>query len=191
VRTYDPEVGTAEVPARVAPGPMAGPPLTDLVVELRRTADAMMQLYRQAQFTARERVHRVKASAQLDANGDAAIELFQVPQGSTGYLMILAIEQGTATPGTPITSATLWHAIFGHTDGGQKSAAQAAAGTLLDCSPITPAADAQIPYVYTYGDRYGSPTLVGPGTFYLVIDASTASEAVHVNGSVLVCQPEP
>lgn len=196
---YDPELAELPQPLQVrgdrTPGgaPIAGPALTDLVVQLARTNDALGQLYRQAQAEARERRHGFVKSTQSDAGGEAVLELFTVPQGATGYLMYLALEGDGATPGTPVTSATMWHAVYGSSDPGLKTFAQLTAqlGGLLDCQPLTPAADAQVPYVYTYGDRYGAPTLVGPGTFYLVVNDFTASRQMVARGAVLVEQPEP
>lgn len=186
-----------DVPGRVtqppAPGAeSAGPPLTDLVQELKRAAEGLESLYRQARFEARERVQTVRAQDDTDGNGDALLELLSVPQGATGYLMSLVLELSGVTPAAPMTSATLWHAIYAASGPGISVSAQVVAqGALLDCSPLTPAADAQLPYVYTYGDRYGAPTLVGPQTFYAVVDAATAARVVSARASILIVQPEP
>jgi len=185
-----------DVPAsvRVPPAPgeeSAGPALTDLVRETRRAATALEALYRQARYEAGERLYPVMVPFATDGNGDAAIKVFEVPQGATGYLMQLALDQAGVTPAAPNTSASLWHAIYAGPQGTLTQAQVRAVGALLDCSPLTPAADAQIPYVYTYGDRYGAPALVGPGVFWFVVDAATASVQHAIRANLLVVQPEP
>ena len=185
------------VPAGVgrpgAPGSeSAGPPLTDLVWEMRRAVEALEGLYRGARLEAQVRYQAFGVQLQLDANGDGAAKLFEVPGGATGYLMHCALDEAGVTPAAPDTSATLWHAIYASAAGGTPTAAQlAVVGNLLDCTPMSPTVDAQIPFVYLYGAKEAALVLVGPGSFYLVVDAATASRQCFARGGVLVEQPEP
>ena len=171
---------------------VAGPALTDLVAEFRRANDGMAQLLQRAKMEAIERCYHGRTQFGTDSNGDGCASLFAVPQGATGYLMMLAIDQDGVTPAAPNTAPTLWHAIY---DGSQPDITDPTkiikVGSLLDCSPLSPAADAQLPYVYTYGDRYGAPTLVGPGVFYFVVDGATASKQHALRYNVVIAQPEP
>ena len=176
-----------------APGEeAAGPALTNLVRELRESVIGLESLYRQALRTARERYYTGVALDQTDSNGDAVIHLFSVPQGATGHLLLAAVDEAGVTPAAPDTSANLWHAIYAASGPGMERAADVAVvGSLMDCLPTSTTVDAVIPFAYLYGDRYSAPTLVGPQSFYLVIDAATAARQVAVRYGVLVVQPEP
>lgn len=189
-------VPEVELPAAVrrAPAPgeeAAGPPLTHLVVDLRRAVDALEALYRRARQEAQVRYVTGRAGGQTDANGDAAIFLFEVPQGATGYLVHCALDEDGVTPANPDTSLNLWHAIYAGSGKDQTRAQVVAVGSLLDCTPQSPGIDTQIPFVYLYGEHYAAPTLVGPQSFYLVIDAATASKQIGVRFGLLIEQPEP
>lgn len=190
----DPREAEHEVPGRVrrppAPGEIsAGPALTELVVETRRAAVAIEQLTRAARAEAHVREYQLRGSFNTDANGDGGARLFEVPQGATGYLVWLALDQVGVSPAGPDTSADLWHALY--SGAGASAAAVIAVGNLLDCQPLTPAADAQIPYVYSYGSRESAPTLIGPEAFWIVVDGATASRTHGYRGKVIVLQPEP
>lgn len=177
-----------EVPGRVLPGPGAGPPLTELVVELRRAIDAQNQLALRAARDLQERRVQVAAQANPDGSNDVVMQIYEVPQGALAYLIGLAVEQDGATPATPTTSATLWHAIYGCPSGGSKTIAQVIAqGQLLACQPDSPAADTQLPYVYNFGDS--APSVFGPGALYLVADSVTAARVVSCRGTIKVCEP--
>lgn len=167
---------------------VGGPALTDLVVEIRRAVEGLHHLYGQARSQLRERIQTERVGFNTDASGNAIVSLFQVPDGATGYLMLCSLEERGKTPASPDTSAELWHGIYGLASAGQ-GITTVPFGGMLDCSPLTPAADAQIPYVYTYGDRHGAPTLTGPGTFYFVVQGATASVQGSVRAQVLVCHP--
>ncbi len=172
-----------------APGSeVAGPALTELVYELRQYTRGMMELLSRAKTEARIRYITGRAVGQSDANGDAVIMLEQVPQGATGHLVWCAIDLAGVTPAAPMTAATLWHAIYAASSASRNPVA---VGALLDCSPNDPAVDAQLPHVYSYGDPYTSPTLVGPEAFYVVVDATTAARQIGVRYGLLIEQPEP
>ncbi len=168
-----------------------GPPLTDLVIEMRRAAQAMEALYRQAKLEALERLQTGVTQGVTDGNGDAVLRIFEVPQACTGYLMLCAVDEAGVTPATPDTSATLWHAIYAGGAGSPTAAQVTAVGNQLDQIPNSPTVDGQIPFTYIYADRYSAPALVGPGVFYLVIDAATATRQVAARYQVLVVQVEP
>jgi len=172
---------------------VAGPAMVELVTIMARTASIMHSLEQRAKAEARQRLYAGRAAGQTDANGDVAIPLFEVPQGATGYLMRCAIDFAGVTPAGPLTNANLWHAIYegGPPGSGMTAAQVVAVGNLLDAQPQSPTVDAVLPYVYAYGDRYAAPVLVGPGTFWAIVDAATAARQVGVRYSVLVEQPEP
>lgn len=176
-----------------APGSeSAGPPVGELIQLLHRNALGLESLYRQAQSEARERCIHGSASFNSDGNGDGTVGLFAVPGGATGYLMHLAIDQEGSTPAAPNSNATLWHAIYAGTGAGITDPTKVVAqGALLDCSPSSPLTDAQIPYVYLYGDRYGAPSLVGPGAFYFVVDGALANRRHSLRFNIVISQPEP
>jgi hypothetical protein len=186
-----------EVPGRVltppAPGAeSAGPALVDLVQDLGHTVRVMQSLFMDARRDLRYRYQTVRAQFQCDANGDGAVELFEVPQGAVAALVILAIDSGGAaiTPANPDTGANLWHAIYA-AGGGSGTAAQVAAkGNLLDCRPNAPTPDAQIPFAYVYGSEQAAPRLQGPEAFYLVVDAAAANSQILARGVVCIEQPE-
>lgn len=192
---HDPRDAEQGVAGRVerppAPGTeSAGPALTELVVEFRRTTQALEQLTRQARLDAQLRLATGVVTGNTDANGDAALRLFEVPAGATGSLMLLALDEGGVTPAAPDTAGTLWHAIYAGPQGASSAAQIISIGNMLDCQPLTPAADAQIPYSYTYADRWGAPTLRGPQTFWLVVDGATAARQLAARFAVLLSQPD-
>jgi hypothetical protein len=173
-------------------GESAGPPLTDLVIEVRRALRAELSLLAQARGEAQAREHLGVASGQLDASGNALLKLFEVPAGATGYLMAAALDEpAVATAANPDTNANLWHGIFAGGPAARAPADVIGPGSLLDCRPLAPTPDAQIPFVYTYGSERAAPTLVGPGTFYAVIQAATAGRLIVCRWHVYVAQPEP
>lgn len=155
-----------------------GPSPVDFVAMTRDAIRAELALLAQARLEARERTFELTKQGQLDSNGDGLVELFQVPGGSTGYLTRCTVQDGT-TPAAPTTSANLWLAILGLSAAGSTTPPVASAypvGSLLHCSPNTPAVDAQIPCVLVDSENLeGAPTLVGPATFYLQVDAGLAS----------------
>jgi hypothetical protein len=169
---------------------IAGPALTPLVYELRRVVNGLDILYARARQEAQLRPQIGVAQANTDANGDALLKLFEVPQGATAYLMLCAIDQAGVDPGSPQTSATMWHAIYG-AGAGVSAAGVVAVGNLMDARPNAPTIDAQIPFAYVYASHYGAPTLIGPATFYVVIDGAGATRQVAARFVALVEQPEP
>lgn len=191
--TYDPRDFEEHVDGRVttppAPGgDSAGPPLTDLVYELSRTRQALEQLVGRARSDSIVLLNAGVVGGQTDGSGDLALKLAEVPQGATGHLMLAAIDEAGVTPAAPDTAGTLWHAIYAGPPGSATAAQVIAVGNLMDCQPLTPAADAQIPHAYTYGERWGAPTLRGPQSFWLVIDGATASRQIAVRYAVLIEQ---
>jgi hypothetical protein len=182
--------GGGPYPGRESRGPV---PL-DFVVATRDALRAELSLYRQAQAESRERMFELTKQGQADANGDLLLELFQVPGGSTGHLTRCVVQDGT-TPAAPTTSANLWLAILALSSAGITTPPVANAypvGSLLHCSPTSPAADAQIPCNLVDAENPESaPTLVGPATFYLQVDAGLASSRIAVRFCVLTRTPEP
>lgn len=194
--SYDPRDAEFSLQGRVQTPPppgaaSAGPALSEMVAELSRTRQALEQLTREARREAQERLHAGTVGGGTDANGDLALKIFEVPQGATGYLTLLAVDEAGVTAAVPDTSALLWHAIYAGSPGSPTAAQVARVGNMLDCLPQAPGTDAQIPFVYVYADRYASPALVGPGVFWLVVDAAAANVQVAVRFNVLVVQPEP
>lgn len=175
-----------------APGALsAGPALTEMVEQLSRTRQALEQLTREARAEARTRYVSGVATIDLDANGDGAVLLLEVPQGATGHLCWATFDIAGATPAAPVTNADLWMGIFAG-QGGTLTGAQAArVGSLLACEPNDVAAAAQLPFRFSYGDRWTAPTLVGPLGFVAVVDGATAELQVAVRYGVLLEQPEP
>jgi hypothetical protein len=151
------------------------------------------QLYHQARYEAMYRIQRGVAQGATDSStGDALLQLFQVPQGCTGYLMLCALDEAGVTPAVPDTSATLWHAIYGTGGPASTQAGVVAVGQLFDFQLNAPTrGDAMLPDVYKYAAKEGAPSLVGPGVFWAVIDAATVSRQVAARYAVLVEQPEP
>lgn len=169
----------------------AGPALEEMVVELGRSRQALEALARAAALEARERYVTGRAGGQTDGSGQLALKLFEVPQGATGHLLLCAVDFAGVTLASPLTNANLWHAIYAGQPGSQTFTQLVQVGNMLDGQPLSPAVDAQLPYIYAYGDRWGSPTLVGPGSFFLAIDGATAARQVGVRYGVLLEQPEP
>lgn len=191
---YDAVRGLVRTPP--APGAeSAGPPLSELVIATRQAVQAELALYRQAQLEARRRTYELVAQGQSDANGDVFLALFSVPGGATGHLTRCCVDMAGVTPAAPVTSANLWLAIVAGSGPGATAPPVANAvqvGSMLHCSPSSPAADAQIPCVLVNAENLESaPTLVGPATFYLQIDATTAARQVAARYVVVVEQPEP
>lgn len=191
------ETGAVDVPGRVvrppAPGAESvGPPLVELVQELRHTAQVMQSLFRHARQDVRYRLQYLRGQFALDGNGDGAAELFEVPQGAVASLGWLALDEGGAavTPANPTTSANLWHAIFAVGSGTPTAAQAASKGAFLDGRPNAPTPDAQIPFAYVYGSEKAAPRLAGPQAFWLVVDAATANAVITFNGIVCVEQPD-
>lgn len=191
------ETGMQDVAGRVRipkpPGAESvGPPITDLVLateQLRRIADA---LYAQARGEAQERFYIIDKSGQTDSNGDSAIELFQVPQGATGYLCFAVVDEAAETPASPDSQAAMWLGIGWGAPGGSQLSQVYRQGGLLDFHPFgdtnyTP----QIPTRFMYGDRHCAPALVGPLAFYGLVDGATAARALRWHANILVVQPEP
>lgn len=189
-RTYDLPVA-GEVPRPPAPGAeSAGPALAEMVVELGRTRQALEQLTREARREAALRFISGVATIDLDANGDGAVLLVEVPQGATGHLCWATFDIAGATPSNPMTSATLYHGIYAGAGGTLTAAQVTRVGSLLDCRPNEVAADAMLPYSYQYGGQYAGPVLRGPSGFVAVVDAATADLQVAVRYGVLIEQPE-
>lgn len=174
-------------------GEVAGPALTDLVITMRRAAEGMEQLFRQARMEAMFRFQRGVAQGQTDANGDALLHLFEVPQGATGYLTMVTLELAGADPANPVTGANPWHAIYAAQ--GTRSSRLAdiiQVGGLVDfLLTDATAGQAKLPDVYKYGDKNSAPSLVGPNSFWAVIRLFTAARQVTARWQVLVEQPEP
>lgn len=195
---HETEIGRQEdIPGRAlrhpAPGAESvGPALVDFVQELRRTTAGLEALYSQARLEAMYRTQRGVAQGQTDSNGDLVLPLFTVPGGCTGYLMYAAIDEAGVTPAAPDTNANLWHAIYAAAAPlATRQADVVAVGQLLDFQlTAATAGDAKIPDVYRYSDKVGAPSIHGPLTFYLVVDAATAARQVAVRYAVLVEQPE-
>lgn len=190
------ETGMVDVPGRVerppAPGAeSAGPALVDLVRELREVTRLGQAYFARARLAAAEQLYAGMVQDATDANGDAALKLFEVPQGSTGYLTLATVDEAGFTPASPDTSANLWHAIYAGPPGDATPAQIALVGNMFDCLPQNPTVDAQIPFNYCYGTKEAAPALVGPGSFWFVIDAATATRQVAVRYNVLVCRTEP
>lgn len=175
-----------------APGrESAGPPLTELVQEIASVARGMHELFAHARREARYRVQYLRSQVQCDSNGDAAVVLFEVPQGASASLTWLSIDEGgaTITPAAPDTTATLWHAIYAGGGGAPTQALRAVKGNLLDCRPNDPTVDAQIPFAYVWGDEKAAPRLVGPEAFIFVVDGATANAQILLRGAVCIEQP--
>lgn len=193
---HDPRDPDFEVTGRVltprAPGEeAAGPALTELVAQLSRTRVALEQLTREARREARQRYVSGIVTIDLDGSGDGAVLLCEVPQGATGHLCWATFDIAGATPGNPVTNADLWLGIFAGSGGTLTRAQVVATGALLDCEPRSPLANAQLPFRFSYGERWTAPTLVGPLGFVAVVDAATADLQVAVRYGVLLEQPEP
>lgn len=186
------ELAPAGVRRPGAPGAeSAGPPLTELVHTLSVTNRALESLAAYARLDQRERMQDFTATAQSDGNGDALLELFQVPSGAQGFLTWCAVDMAGVTPASPVTSATLWLGLYAAASAGITNPAQVVAvGSLLDMSPDSVAADAQIPFTFRYGCHHTCPLLRGPATFYLVVDATTAARQLAARGSVYVEQSQ-
>lgn len=194
-RAHERQGGRREVegiiPQSRDPRIVEGPELAQMVQLLERTAEGLAALYRMARLEAQYRYQSYNVGFESDSNGDGAVLLFEVPQGATGYLMHCAVDEAGVTPATPDTRATLWHAIVA-AGGGTPTAAQVKqARALLDCSPVVPTIDTQIPFVYLYGDPKAAPCLVGPQAFYLVVDAANPAVQISARGGVYIEQPEP
>lgn len=168
-----------------------GPAISDLIMVLGRVADGQAALLNQARFEARERAITGRSQFQTDGSGNGAVELCQVPQGATGYLMFLGVNQDGQTPASPVTNANLYAQISGLPGGVLSFAQVITGGSYLDGTPLSPAADAQLPYTFTYGDRLAAPALVGPLSFYLAVGGATAARVIYARWNVLVVQPEP
>lgn len=198
--TYAPEP-TVDVTAprserMPAPGREAvGPTPVDFVLATREAVRAELELARIARMESRERLYELTKQGQSDSNGDLFLELFSVPGGATGHLMRCAVDMAGVTPAAPVTSANLWLAIVAQSSAGMTAPPTASAvqvGSLLHFSPVSVAADAQIPCLLVDAEHPESaPTLVGPATFYLQVDATTAARQLAARFSVLVRQPEP
>lgn len=191
------ETGEVDVPGRVATPPAPGtesigPPLVDLVAELRHTAQVMQSLFSYARRDVRYRLQHLTGQFQCDGNGDGGVEIFEVPQGAVASLGWLAIDEGAdaVTPANPDTNANLWHAIFAVGSGTPTAAQAAAKGGFLDGRPNAPTPDAQIPFAYVYGSEKAAPRLAGPQAFWLVVDAATADSMITFRGIVCVEQPD-
>jgi hypothetical protein len=166
--------------------------LTPLVYELRRAAEGLEKLHSQARREAQVRYLPLSAALQTDGNGDGAVKLYEVPGGATAWITWLAVDEGGAvTLAAPDTRATLWHGIFAGQPGTPSAAQVVAQGSLLDGQPSSVAADAQIPAVYTYGSERAGPCLIGPGSFYFVVDAANANVRLAIRCGVYVETPEP
>lgn len=194
----DPEDPLLEAEGRVlrppAPGSdSTGPALTELVVSVRQAVAALQALYSQARAEAMYRIQRGVAQGATDGTtGDALLQLFQVPQGCTGYLMLCALDEAGVTPAAPDTSGTLWHAIYGTAGPAANQADVVAVGQLFDFQLNAPTrGDAMLPDTYKYASKEGAPSLVGPGVFWAVIDAANTARQVAARYAVLVEQPEP
>lgn len=194
---HDIEEPQVHTPAIQLPEPYpgteaGGPPLVDLVRMLERVAIGQEALYRQARWEATRRIQRGVTNGATDANGDAILPLFQVPQGATGYLMLCTLDEAGVTPAAPDTNANLYHGIYATNGPVSRAADVIAVGQLLDTLPdAATAGDFKIPAVYKYPDAAGAPSLVGPGFFVVYIDAATATRQVAARWAVLVEQPEP
>lgn len=169
----------------------AGPALSPFVVETFAAIRAELELARLARRENERRTFELFKAGNADANGDLLLELFSVPAGSTGHLTRLCVDTPGSTPAAPITNANLWLAVIALSSAGMTTppvANRVPLGSMLHCSPNTPAVDAQIPCVLVDSeDAEGSPTLVGPATFYLQVDASTASLAIAAR-FVVICE---
>ncbi len=171
---------------------VAGPAITPLLVEVRHAIRAELALLAQAKLETQTRQQSGLAQGQTDASGNAALQLFQVPGGATGRLVWATLDEAGVTPAAPDTSATLWHAIYAASSAGIFDPTQIiAVGSLLDYRLNAPTrGDALIPDVYSYSDVKAAPTLVGPATFYLVVQAATATRRIACRYTVYIEQPE-
>lgn len=187
------ETGRVEVPGRAmtppAPGQETiGPALVDLVAELRQVVSLERVLAARAARDAIEDIYTGMVQGATDANGDAALKLFEVPQGAKGYLTLATVDMAGVTPASPDTNANLWHGIYGSSAADPTAAQADQVGGLLDAMPNSPSVDAMIPFNYAYGNRETAPCIMGPQAFYFVIDAATATRQIAVRFNVVVCR---
>lgn len=192
--TEDPNVA---VPGSIRPLPppgqeAVGPLLTDLVTEMQRATRESLILFRNAIADKQDRIEEFTKQFQVDANGDGCVALFTVPAGAIGRIVICNVDEAGVTPANPDTNANLWHGIFVVSGGQniQNPAQVAVGGSMRDAMPSAPTTDAMIPFTYVYGDRTAGPVARGGDTFYLVVDAATASRLIYVSGAVAVSQPD-
>lgn len=171
----------------------AGPSLSELnelTLHSRLLAKVLADLAeRQAAF----RSFPFLAPGQTDGSGNATVPLFSVPAGAYGRLVWLALDEQGVTPNSPDAGANLWHGIYAGTSPTASSfvpsTAVLAVGNLLDFRTNgATAGKSRIPDVYAYQDRFAAPTLLGPATFYLVVQAANANKQIFARGVVYVEQ---
>ncbi len=177
-----------------APQPGAesvGPALTQLVQATAQAQQTLNALVRSAQHEERKRMQQFSKAGNTGETGDLLLELFTVPAMCTGYLGWVSIDEAGVTPANPDTSNDLYLALYAASGAGMTEAAQVvAAGSLLDAIPSAPNVNAQVPFTFVYGHWRTAPMLIGPSTFYLVVDAATAARQVSARGAVYIEQPD-
>jgi hypothetical protein len=190
--------GYLGIPGRTIPAPppgeeVAGPALAPFLLELRGALRAELELLASARLGSRARTYSGVASGQTDGSGNAVLPLFEVPNGGIGRLVWATIDEAAVTPATPDTSGSLFHGVWAASASGITTvAAVVAVGSLLDYRLNAPTrGDALIPDVYSYGSEVAAPTLVGPATFYFVVEAANTAKQVACRWTVVVDQPNP
>lgn len=137
------------VPGDVAKPPppgeeVAGPPLFDLVKELRHAQEVGRQLLEESNKLLQRRTIVRRGNGQTDASGNVDIPLFVVPMGFEFVVTRVNVESPAFTPAVPYSAATAWIAlILGDRFG---------VGAILDFLPNPPLASGPIlPCLFTDG----------------------------------------
>ncbi len=95
------------------PGPeVAGPAMFNLVQETRRALDVQSRLIVRAIPLLNNRIIVERHSVETDANGNADLVLYRVPQGMQFVVTRLIVENATNNAGTPFSAAGAWIALI-------------------------------------------------------------------------------
>jgi hypothetical protein len=129
------------------PGPeVAGPAMFNLVQETVRALDVQSQLIVRAIPLLTNRIVIEKHAVQTDANGNADVKLYQVPQGMQFVMTRCVVEDAAHFAGTPFSVAGGWHAII---EGDRYQP-----GSIRDFAPNPPASNVPfIPWIYSDGNE--------------------------------------
>lgn len=105
-------VGGISHPAPEPGSESAGPAMFNLVQETARSILVQNDLIQKAIPLLNSRTVTERVAVQTDANGNADVILYRVPQGFQFYSQRITVEDGTHTPGAPFSAAGAWLGII-------------------------------------------------------------------------------
>lgn len=160
-------------------GQPVGPDLWKRVQEAADTPEGRRILrdilHADAPFPDEGRPYQVTVPGQTDgATGNAAVRLFDMPQGLLGKITRVVVESLSFNPAAPFSAASAWHAIVDVSTGTQVAPANVwGSGMVRDFGPTT-AGGPLIPALFVDDDPSAGLIRSGRSCWYVLNGASAA-----------------